>query len=121
YVISRNVLLFFVSQCEHPCALSTELSRILFLRCTSDGCCLLKLPFSCASFENFFQPDLSFLSQPFKSAEELVDKVESEARLLPFEPRCNDMFTFKQSIDIVNLLKDEQHAEYKSSILVKLR
>ncbi|KAF6773298.1 hypothetical protein AHF37_07298 [Paragonimus kellicotti] len=86
-----------------------------------NGCCLLKLPFSCASFENFFQPDLSFVSQPFKSAEELVDKIESEARLLPFEPRCNDMFTFKQSVDIVNLLKDEQHVEYKSSILVKLR
>ncbi|KAF5400138.1 2-oxoglutarate and iron-dependent oxygenase domain-containing protein 1 [Paragonimus heterotremus] len=86
-----------------------------------NGCCLLKLPFSCASFENFFQPDLSFASQLFKSTEELVDKVESEARLLPFEPRCNDMFTFKQSVDIINLLKDEQHVEYKSSILVKLR
>ncbi|KAF8567087.1 hypothetical protein P879_04846 [Paragonimus westermani] len=86
-----------------------------------DGCCLLKLPFSCASFENFLQPDLSIVSQPYKSAEDLVNKVESEARLLPFEPRCNDMFTFKQSVDIVNLLKDEQHVEYKSSILVKLR
>ncbi|KAA3674525.1 uncharacterized protein DEA37_0002555 [Paragonimus westermani] len=59
--------------------------------------------------------------EPYKSAEDLVNKVESEARLLPFEPRCNDMFTFKQSVDIVNLLKDEQHVEYKSSILVKLR
>ncbi|OON18067.1 hypothetical protein X801_06085 [Opisthorchis viverrini] len=92
-----------------------------------DGCKLLKLPFSCAAFENFLQPNSSGSSATnsdgcFASEYELINRAESEARRLPFERKCNDMFTFSQSVDVVNLsCSRSTEAESQSLFLVQLR
>ncbi|CAL8083636.1 unnamed protein product [Calicophoron daubneyi] len=68
-----------------------------------DGCQLIHHPFTCVNFADFIHLGQTKTDSDIASTKQLVDKAEAEARKLTFSRSINDLYTFNQSIDIVNL------------------
>ncbi|KAK4468302.1 hypothetical protein MN116_008452, partial [Schistosoma mekongi] len=87
---------------------------------SKNGTFLKHVPFAFAKFDNFVQ--LKHEMAEIKDTKKLVQLVEDETEKLPYVPRSNDLFTFSQSCDVINLCpKDNSSEDCKFPLLVGFR
>nr|CAH8860944.1 unnamed protein product [Trichobilharzia regenti] len=64
-------------------------------------------PFTFAKFDSFIQ--LEQITEEIINTGQLVHEVKKEIEKLPFVQKCNDLYTFSQSCDILNLCQDVEN------------